>query len=34
MANGRVLASGTPDAIRGNAEVQQVYLGADGDLVP
>ncbi len=33
MANGRVLASGAPDAIRGNAEVQQVYLGADGDLV-
>jgi branched-chain amino acid transport system ATP-binding protein len=34
MANGRVLASGAPDAIRGNAEVQQVYLGADGELAP
>jgi branched-chain amino acid transport system ATP-binding protein len=28
MANGRVLASGTPEAIRANTEVQQVYLGA------
>ena len=28
MANGRVLASGTPEAIRANAEVQEVYLGA------
>jgi branched-chain amino acid transport system ATP-binding protein len=28
MANGRVLASGAPEAIRANAEVQQVYLGA------
>ena len=27
MANGRVLASGTPESIRANAEVQQVYLG-------
>jgi branched-chain amino acid transport system ATP-binding protein len=27
MANGRVIASGTPQAIRANAEVQQVYLG-------
>ena len=27
MANGRVLASGTPEAIRANADVQQVYLG-------
>jgi branched-chain amino acid transport system ATP-binding protein len=29
MANGRVIASGTPDAIRANAEVQQVYLGTE-----
>jgi branched-chain amino acid transport system ATP-binding protein len=27
MANGRVIASGVPQAIRANAEVQQVYLG-------
>jgi branched-chain amino acid transport system ATP-binding protein len=31
MANGRVLASGTPEAIRANAEVQQVYLGVGAD---
>jgi branched-chain amino acid transport system ATP-binding protein len=30
MVNGRVLASGTPDSIRANAEVQQVYLGTEG----
>ena len=30
MANGRVVASGTPDAIRANAEVQQIYLGTEG----
>ena len=29
MVNGRILASGTPDAIRANAEVQRAYLGAD-----
>ncbi|MCC6609305.1 MAG: ABC transporter ATP-binding protein [Burkholderiales bacterium] len=29
MVNGTVLASGTPAAIRGNAEVQQAYLGAE-----
>jgi branched-chain amino acid transport system ATP-binding protein len=28
MANGRVLATGTPEAIRANAEVQEVYLGS------
>ena len=28
MVNGRVLASGTPQAIRANAEVQEAYLGA------
>jgi branched-chain amino acid transport system ATP-binding protein len=28
MDNGRVIASGAPAAIRANAEVQQVYLGA------
>ena len=27
MVNGRVLASGTPQAIRANAEVQEAYLG-------
>ncbi len=27
MANGRVLASGPPETIRANSEVQQVYLG-------
>jgi branched-chain amino acid transport system ATP-binding protein len=34
MDNGRVIASGTPAAIRANAEVQQVYLGADAQLPP
>jgi ABC-type branched-subunit amino acid transport system ATPase component len=34
MANGRVLATGTPAAIRANADVQQVYLGADARLAP
>ena len=28
MVNGRVLATGTPSAIRANAEVQDAYLGA------
>jgi branched-chain amino acid transport system ATP-binding protein len=32
MANGRVIASGTAQAIRENAEVQEVYLGAAGEL--
>jgi branched-chain amino acid transport system ATP-binding protein len=27
MANGRVIATGTPQAIRANADVQKVYLG-------
>jgi len=27
MVNGRVLATGTPAAIRANAQVQQAYLG-------
>ena len=27
MVNGRVIASGTPPAVRGNAEVQRAYLG-------
>ena len=31
MVNGRVLASGPPEAIRANREVQQAYLGADDD---
>jgi branched-chain amino acid transport system ATP-binding protein len=31
MVNGRVLATGTPSAIRANAEVQQAYLGAHLD---
>jgi branched-chain amino acid transport system ATP-binding protein len=29
MVNGSVLASGAPEAIRANAEVQQAYLGED-----
>jgi len=29
MVNGRVLATGTPDAIRGNQDVQNAYLGED-----
>ena len=31
MVNGRVLATGTPPAIRANEEVQEVYLGAHLD---
>ena len=34
MAGGKVIASGTPAEIRANAEVQQVYLGIDGQLAP
>ena len=33
MVNGAVLASGTPEAIRANADVQRAYLGADSTLV-
>ncbi|HEY7943171.1 MAG: ABC transporter ATP-binding protein [Burkholderiales bacterium] len=29
MVNGRILASGAPDAIRANVEVQRAYLGAE-----
>ena len=32
MANGKVIASGTPASIRANTEVQQAYLGADAQL--
>jgi ABC-type branched-chain amino acid transport systems, ATPase component len=28
LARGRLLAEGTPQAIRDNAQVQQVYLGS------
>jgi len=34
MVNGAVLASGKPEAIRANADVQRAYLGADPTLVP
>jgi branched-chain amino acid transport system ATP-binding protein len=34
MVDGAVLASGTPEAIRANAEVQRAYLGADPILDP
>ncbi|MEP6943320.1 MAG: ABC transporter ATP-binding protein [Betaproteobacteria bacterium] len=34
MANGRVLASGAPEAIRANAEVQHAYLGTLDDVLP
>ena len=31
MVNGKILASGTPDAIRANREVQSAYLGSTAD---
>ena len=33
MVNGAVLASGSPEAIRANPDVQRAYLGADPTLV-
>jgi branched-chain amino acid transport system ATP-binding protein len=33
MVNGAVLASGSPEAIRANPDVQRAYLGADSTLV-
>ena len=32
MANGKVLATGAPEEIRANREVQVAYLGAAEDL--
>jgi ABC-type branched-subunit amino acid transport system ATPase component len=32
MHQGRLLAQGTPDAIRGNAQVQEAYLGGQHAL--
>ena len=32
MVNGKVLATGTPEAIRANRDVQIAYLGAAEDL--
>ena len=34
MVNGAVLATGSPEAIRANPDVQRAYLGADPTLVP
>jgi branched-chain amino acid transport system ATP-binding protein len=34
MVNGAVLATGRPEAIRANPDVQRAYLGADPTLVP
>ena len=34
MVNGAVLATGEPDAIRANPDVQRAYLGADSILLP
>ncbi len=31
MAQGRILAEGTPEHIAKNAEVQEAYLGAEED---
>jgi len=31
MVDGTVLASGSPEAIRSNADVQRAYLGEDAD---
>jgi ABC-type branched-subunit amino acid transport system ATPase component len=33
MVNGAVLASGSPEAIRANPDVQRAYLGADSTFV-